>query len=1705
MKKAKRLLAVLLAVIMIASAACLPVYAKINDDSFYSIPSGVTNNGKYYFDAEKGCAYLLDMLDEMLMNAHLKIEVESIITLDFTSIDEAVNSIYDLIDKVDSGIIGWIADMAIGDLTRKENLQLGTLDDSIDRGTRGAKYRDGGSDLAVLYNVLGWLNSNTWCLQQIFAGTMALGLLNDTVYNLEIAGVKLLDNPDEGVKSLLYNLLIDSTTHTVPSGMTIDDMIQQLLNWALVDGTGTSTSNGGYSLLGMNHQPLMPVLKDANKYPGQVNIRGVELKTDSNGDGVADTIIDRNNDGVADKMDVYQLVNNLINGLLNGILAPELGGMVADLVGVEITDQYPGGDPAILTDVLFSTILGAVEGLLVQNGADPIYYSEEEGKETPMGKINDLVNWLFNGSNGGKPALYTFINIDYYGIGLTDNFVSLLNDLVRLAINLLPALGIELPENSGLPTADELTESNWYKINEDGTKEICDEGDEGVEGQVFRTYKGERRCYAIYADDEKKEIEYYAYFDNDMPVNTADENAADYEVFKFIRPDYKIPMDNVWAALVKMLFGMFVEGPYFPEWATTMEAVLAYGCAGLAVSILPEENFYKRLDAYHYNGNLPGEYTYPEETTPTKVIPYSDDTARSVSSLPTGAMNILSSVAAYYLNTMLNLEPKEKLTTHDTSFEQLLTELGLWGFMEYVPILAGEPDSTGDAVAESDWTDSKGVVHPAGTFAVYTNDLIDAVYSDFSERTKLADPDYDAIYTYLDNTLLSLIPETWLPDEFGSSRALFNDWLFGNLMEFDLQGILSIFSANPDGELAQPLLTVLLRVIDRVLAIVFGGNALMLPTDRSGIGSNSVYARNTTITSLDALIEDGDGERGDREVAKYASLPVLVGRLLTLLYKYRAPLFETFFPLLLSQSFERPFDHDALGTDASFVNVFGNDMTVYKIQDLEDQLDYLTNNINARFYGEYDTEAKAEEAVESLKDAYIETVEVTPATEENEAVYKYNVYERISYLESATAVLTPGGAAGDFNVYSNFGYKSVTKASTSQPLVRWDEKPYYFSAIEDNNPNGYYYSNYQDALEDAEAFVDSYYGFAQNELSNAFGEWLMYSVRARLAEEDHYDANGDGKAVLTDVDTDYAAPSTNTDGSANPGYPVDGYPSIPEAMYPYKPTSNTDIPNITWVDTEIDDYITQTRATFTEANYELLAMALEYSEDDKNYVELSLKDTEDVVRLALNTLDFDITPNSDGSYHGQYQWEDLQSPQLASIANFCSVNSMYFKYSVEEGIYIVYRKPFDYITDNFYLSKINDTDELPTAPMASRVYSSDIGALDEAKNAVYDGYVEYVDTIYSMRRSLYNQLGILNWRMEEAEKYRKTVVDTTMLEWARDHVKHAYTTEEGLRNRLTDDVVDGVTIYKKVYTQKTYEAFRNAYDFADCLIKGKASATGMTQSMVSEAFYALLETYNAIKPHLGDADWVQFNKVLGQANDLADPDGIRNDPVLGYVPESIAALDEIIAEANTFYTTNKETYDYENQEEIDSVVSRLETAILALKYRTDPILKPSDTAGEDVDIIQTAKGARTFGHVIGLVEGRGITKDLVQEYGMVVNETVGNAVTVEESINGLGTGAYFKGTIGDIEKFRYYAVLYGDLNGDARIDGTDWSRLRYAIVTQSNETVAGLGGDYIFEAADVNHDGFVTDDDAIIIRDYYNYAAEIDQGEHSKVEETVAL
>ena len=70
MKKAKRLIAILLAAVMLMSAAFLPAYAKMLPGNAYTVPK-IASNQKFYFTADQGAGWLLDMLDELKL-AELK-------------------------------------------------------------------------------------------------------------------------------------------------------------------------------------------------------------------------------------------------------------------------------------------------------------------------------------------------------------------------------------------------------------------------------------------------------------------------------------------------------------------------------------------------------------------------------------------------------------------------------------------------------------------------------------------------------------------------------------------------------------------------------------------------------------------------------------------------------------------------------------------------------------------------------------------------------------------------------------------------------------------------------------------------------------------------------------------------------------------------------------------------------------------------------------------------------------------------------------------------------------------------------------------------------------------------------------------------------------------------------------------------------------------------------------------------------------------------------------------------------------------------------------------------------------------------------------------------------------------------------------------------------------------------------------------------
>ncbi len=1760
MKKAKKLIAVLLAVVMLASAACLPVYARTATSS-YSKPDHMTNNQKYYFNAEQGCTWLLDSLDEMLSEAYLVLSwdnllnndtlggvVDSIIgrdNLDFTSVDNAVQTIYDLVlfvqETMDNafwrGLINLIG--GVGDLGE---LDVDGLSNSIKRGSRD---NPGSSDMLVLYNVVNWLGGNESLhnlLMKLITGSADFGLLDGTIKGLEIAGMPLLEDIDKYVPILLYQLLVDDTVtaDTMPAGETIESGLQKVINWALIDGTGEAPENGGTSILGPNFKALI-------------------------GNALTHEQVDLD-------LGVYELVNNLINGLLNGMLAPMLGDLIADLVGIE-------EDGSIDDATTFNLIIGVVEGLLVDNGADPPVYSGDEATRTPQSIINDLVKWLFEDG-----ALQVFIKTDISGIGLTDNFMSLLQDLIRLAINLLPALGLEIPDGL-LPSADALTDFYYYKNIVDpetgdviGT-ERCLKTDPDKADQLYQTYYGKKACIAVYNDEG--EIEYYKYFDGQqLPVNTADTTAADYENPDFIRPYYLMSMDQVWAAVMKAVFSLFLEGPYFPEWATTMEAVLAYGCAGLAVAILPEGDWYDRLDAWHITGSKdPYEIRKDDVVIP---LPYSDpEKSRTTTQLPTGALEIISGVAAYYLNTMLDLSANQKFTTIGTSFEQLFTELGIWAMTKYLPALAGELNPSTGLVYTTEHTDAHGATRYPGTFAANTNELINACYSNFATREELANPNWHKIYDYLNSTLLSLIPADWLPAQYYDSYTLFNDWLFGNIVNFDLQGILGILSANNQGELTQPLLTVLLRVIDRVLATVFGGDAVMLPVDRNQ-ATKPVFTNHTSVTTLTQLLEDGDGDTN-------ASLPQFVHRLLYLLNKHKGILLGTLMPLLIGGQWEKPYDRDILGQETDFVNTLGNDLSRYKIEDLENQIRTLTKNVNAirlnrQTYSslttvEYGTYATAEEAAAAQAalgdaycstvevdggflvnrhlnaddvlaqykaqygedaDIYVETIERVAGTSTSAPIYEFNVYESKDYFSSAT-MSEATDDAGTYYVFSDFNYKSINPSSATNPLVTWDNGAYYFWESEDTNPYAYYYSNYNEAIEEAQTFVDSYKSIATSTLPDAFGAWFEYSIDAFCVAADIYDSNLDGKSIISSSDGDYVADNADTT-DVNEETPVDGYPSAPEAMYPYY---NADDPgNLTWLDSNYDAYVTQARNSFRRSGettaypgYEILNMAEAYGNDHANDVLLDPYYTEKVVRYALwanngnNTseaLKFDITANADGSFTGNgtasRQWANLSETEIGYVRDLCTSYFMNLKQNAETGEYEIYRWAFTY-GSNLQYPKVDGAADLDPMPIASRHYIGDDGPTDfqEAQNAMYDGFVEYASTLYNARRSIYNQLGILNWRMEEAEKNRSTALDTTMLEWALQHVDHAYISADGLRNLKYQGTVDGEDVYTKVYTSTSYAAFQKAYDYAKSLSKsgiGAGQVSGTTQSMVTMAFQKLLAAYNALVEYLGDADWVQYKAYLALAQQIAKPvseGGNADHPTLGLQPESRQALADIITQAIDFSgelteagdAYRKENFDCERQEEIDAMASSINAVILNLKYLSNPNLIIAD--GSDNLKLETGTevdndgNVHTYGWIIGLKEGEGLSLDNVTEVGMLINEGKGDYLALEESAKGVGTGARIDGYINTYSRFRYYGVLYGDLNGDARVDGTDWAKLSYYLLTNPDSPTVGFPETHVAEAADANHEGGITIADADLIKAHYNYSKTINQNESGTGTATTGL
>ncbi len=414
MKKMKKLLCVLLAFVLMSSSVTIGASAIVD----YTQPDHYNSLGKPVYSYEQSCSMLLDWLDALLydMNIHEEIDiVVAKIDLNLTSINNTYASIDALLDM---GLVGFADLLSIlGDITDLNK-------DAIADVRRGDQY----ADSQVFYALLQFLYDNAGLLENLVNTTLDWGLL-DTFLAPEDYPY-LFDLPNF-LKEMLYTVFYNSffKAESEPeiskvseigltlNDFTIDGVLQDLVDSLLI---------GDYNVSTQSYTGFLPSMA------GKTSIT------------VGST---------------YDLIQNAIDALMADILVPMLMDMLPEVLGFEINEEWPLGNPAV--PGLLQTVVGVMNDMLGLNyNYDPEEYTVVE--------LEKLLTWLLVGeekvNEAGdvyktSAALYNIIAFTDHGIDINDELYITIGELLR-------SLGPGLIQ---MIFSDEISEEDIEGINWEGT------------------------------------------------------------------------------------------------------------------------------------------------------------------------------------------------------------------------------------------------------------------------------------------------------------------------------------------------------------------------------------------------------------------------------------------------------------------------------------------------------------------------------------------------------------------------------------------------------------------------------------------------------------------------------------------------------------------------------------------------------------------------------------------------------------------------------------------------------------------------------------------------------------------------------------------------------------------------------------------------------------------------------------------------------------------------------------------------------------------------------------------------------------------------------------------------------------------------------------------------------------------------------------
>ena len=214
MKKMKRLLAVILASLLILSSATAAASAYKYDSYKDEKLTQYDFTDSAVLTTEQYASMLLDYADEALAKENITMDLSILGSLDATSIDNALSSVYKLIDSNEA-----ILNLA-GDL---KHVKVSAIKDAR---------RSNGTDVAVINSLLQFLADNNSIIKKVVLGGIGKQRRDGGV-SLGVANsfVKVDLNIEVMLRELLWGLAYPNTAYN--SSTTVDTMLQTIIQNAL--------------------------------------------------------------------------------------------------------------------------------------------------------------------------------------------------------------------------------------------------------------------------------------------------------------------------------------------------------------------------------------------------------------------------------------------------------------------------------------------------------------------------------------------------------------------------------------------------------------------------------------------------------------------------------------------------------------------------------------------------------------------------------------------------------------------------------------------------------------------------------------------------------------------------------------------------------------------------------------------------------------------------------------------------------------------------------------------------------------------------------------------------------------------------------------------------------------------------------------------------------------------------------------------------------------------------------------------------------------------------------------------------------------------------------------------------------------------------------------------------------------------------------